>query len=471
MNDLLKKFSAFSVGPIVAALISFINVPLITHFISADEYGRTSMFLLAQGTVSMIMYLGMDQAFVREYHFIDDKSKLMNNAIILPLIMVTVVDIGIIAFRNEISWLLYDSSEEIYPVMALAVLLPFLVLQNFSLLKIRMDERGLYYSFFTILCKALTLVITIVLFLLYECSFRSVIYAIALGEAINGVLLLILVLGKMDFRINLLDKALIKRMLKFGLPLIPASILTWVLASTDKIMIRTLCDYSELGLYTAAFKIAAALGVLQTCFTLFWPPIAYRWYAEEKDNSAFNAIIELVNLGMISLCLIILMLKGVVPVLLGSNYYEAMFIFPFLLLYPVMYTMSEVTAVGIGFKRKTGYMIVVTAVAGAINIILNFTLIPIFEAKGAALATGVSYVVFYWVRTLISRRLWWDFPINKMVLYSVLLCINCVLHTFVDSHITTVISCISLIGVLLLNRKRINTIIGAGKKFRLFNRA
>ena len=458
MDELLKKFSAFSVGPIVAALISFINVPLITHFISADEYGRTSMFLLAQGTVSMIMYLGMDQAFVREYHFIDNKSKLMNNALILPLVMVAVVDIAIILFRSEISWLLYDSPEEIFPVLALAILLPFLVIQNFSLLKIRMDERGLYYSFFTILCKALTLLLTIVLFLVFERSFRSVIYAIALGEAVNGLLLLILVLGKLEFGKRYIDKVLIKRMLKFGLPLIPAAILTWVLASTDKIMIRALCGYSELGLYTAAFKIAAALGILQTCFTLFWPPIAYRWYAEERDHSSFEKIIELVNVGMVGLCLVILMIKGVVPVLLGSNYYEAMFIFPFLLLYPVMYTMSEATAVGIGFKRKTGYMILVTAIAGAVNIGLNFTLIPIFAAKGAAIATGVSYAVFYWVRTMISRKLWWKFSVNKMVIYTIILCANCGIHTFVDGAVTIVASLISLAIVVIINKEQIKSI-------------
>ena len=451
MDDLLKKFSAFSVGPIVAALISFINVPLITHFISADEYGRTSMFILAQGAVSMIMYLGLDQAFVREYHFVGDKSKLMSNAIALPLAMVTIVDIVIIVFREDISWLLYDTSKELYPVIALAVVLPFMVIQNFALLKIRMDERGLYYSFFTILCKALTLLLTIALFVFYECSFRSVIYAIVLGEVINGIVLMFLVFGKIDFSKKHIDAVLIKRMLKFGLPLIPATILTWVLASTDKIMIRALCGYSELGLYTAAFKIVAALGIVQTCFTLFWPPIAYRWYAEDKDHNEFNKIIELVNYGMVLLCLIVLMVKGLVPIVLGSNYYESMLIFPFLLLYPVMYTMSEVTAVGIGFKRKTGYMIVVTAIAGAVNIGLNLTLIPLFAAKGAAMATGISYIVFYWIRTMISRKLWWDFPIIKMVVYTLIVCANCAVHTYIDGFIPIVFSLFSFIVVVLMN--------------------
>ena len=85
--DLIKKLGAFSIGPIVSAFIGFITVPLVTNFISPEEYGKASMFSLVQGILSMIIYLGMDQAFVREF-FVFPKNKknhLMANAMILPL--------------------------------------------------------------------------------------------------------------------------------------------------------------------------------------------------------------------------------------------------------------------------------------------------------------------------------------------------------------------------------------------------
>ena len=56
MKDLIRKFSAFSIGPIAGALLGFLTVPIITHFISSAEYGKTSMFTLAQGAVSMLIY-------------------------------------------------------------------------------------------------------------------------------------------------------------------------------------------------------------------------------------------------------------------------------------------------------------------------------------------------------------------------------------------------------------------------------
>lgn len=49
MGNIIKKIGAFSIGPIVGAFLGLITIPLITYFISPEEYGRASMFTLAQG--------------------------------------------------------------------------------------------------------------------------------------------------------------------------------------------------------------------------------------------------------------------------------------------------------------------------------------------------------------------------------------------------------------------------------------
>ena len=56
----------------------------------------------------------------------------------------------------------------------------------------------------------------------------------------------------------------------------------------DKIMLRTMCTYDELGLYAAAFKIVSVLSVLQACFSLYWTPVAYRWYEQKKSEDSFT---------------------------------------------------------------------------------------------------------------------------------------------------------------------------------------
>ena len=465
MKELLKKFGAFSVGPMVGALLGFITVPLITYFISPEEYGRTSMFTLAQGVLSMLMYLGLDQAFVREFNNAKGQiDKLMINAITIPMICVVILDVFVVLKAELVSFLMFDTQTELFAVYFLALMLPFMIIENFSLLKIRMEEKGLQYSAFTILLKVFVLALTVLLFFLYEKSFRSVVYAMAFAEIINGTILYFIAISPLKLSLKNLDKVLLKRMLAFGLPLVPASLLSWMLTSMDKIMLRTMCDYTELGLYTAAFKIVAILGIIQTCFTLFWTPVAYRWYEEKVDNKQFELVNKLVAVLMTAMCMGLLLFKDLVALVLGADFRTAIYIFPFILLYPIMYTMSEATAVGIGFSRKTQYTIIVSTASGVLNIVLNYFLIPYLGGVGAAIATGTSYLVFFWVRTLISRKLWYKFPLIDYVIYTVIIIINCFVHTFYVGYFPYVLSFISAVLVLIYNVRNIKEVVGVFKK-------
>lgn len=448
----LKKLGSFSVGPIVSAFLGFITVPLVTYFISTDEYGRCSMFTLAQSAAAMLIYLGLDQAFVREYHsFTGRVDRLLANVIRIPLGVVLVIDVVLVCIPSRISLILFDTPDEHLAVYLLALMLPFMVFENFGLLKIRMEERGLQYSCFVILLKALTLVFTVLLFLTYEKSFRSAIYAIAAAEIATGLALLLFSLRHVPLLTEPVDRQLLGRMLRFGLPLLPASMLGWALTSMDKVMLRTMCSYSELGLYSAAFKIVNVLGVVQSCFTLYWVPLAYRWYESKREQRFFSEANDIVACVMSVMCFGVLLCKDLVALILGANFAQAVYIFPFIMLHPIMYTMSETTAVGISFARKTGYNIVVSALSGGVNILLNYLLIPAWNGTGAAVATGISYLVFFWGRTLISRKIWYRFRLEKYLLYTVLILINCGLHTFVTGWAPYAVSAVSLVVTAAVN--------------------
>ena len=454
MKTFLKKLGSFSVGPIVSAFLGFITVPLVTYFISTEEYGRCSMFTLAQSAAAMLIYLGLDQAFVREYHSFSDRiDRLMANVIRIPLCMVLLIDIVLLCMPSRISVILFDTPDEHLAVYLLALMLPCMVFENFGLLKIRMEERGLQYSCFVILLKALTLVFTVLLFLSYEKSFRSAIYAIAAAEIVTGLALLLVTMRHVPLLTEPVDRALVGRMLRFGLPLLPASMLGWALTSMDKVMLRAMCSYSELGLYSAAYKIVNVLGVVQSCFTLYWVPLAFRWYGEKKDNRYFSAANEIVACIMCAMCFGVLLCKDLVVLILGTNFARAVYIFPFIMLYPIMYTMSETTAVGISFARKTGYNILISSISAGTNIILNYLLIPDLGGVGAAIATGVSYIVFFWGRTLVSRKKWYRFPIQKYLLYTAVILLNCGLHTFMTGWVPYVVSAGSLLLVVAVNLK------------------
>ena len=455
MKSYLKSIGSFSLGPVLTALLGFIIVPLTTRFITVEEYGQSNMFVLAQGIISLVVCLCMDQAYIREYNHVDDKKKLIQHAIFFPMLFSVLMAVLIIIFAENVSLWLFDSPTEYLAVFMMAVMIPFIVLKTFTLSSFRMNEQGLLYSLFSVLLKVFVLAFTLLLFFLYKKSFRSVVYALALSEIIEGIILFLIFHQDFNFSGFCLDKALLSSMLRFALPLIPAALLSWALSSTDQIMLRSLCTYSELGLYSAAHKIVSILSIIQTCFTTVWTPIYFRWYKENVNNERYVFVMQTVCYLMSALCFGILLCKDVFGWILGDDFVQAVSIFPFLLLHPVLYTMSETTVIGIFLMRKTQYNIWISVASGVTNIALNYSLIPLIGGRGAALATGISYVIFFWARSLISRKIWYKFPVIQFIICSVFVIINCFLHTFLTGLFPYAFSLISLLVFGLVAYKQI----------------
>lgn len=451
MNTYIKKLFGFSLGPIFGAFLSFITIPLITYFISPDEYGRVSMFTLCQSVLGMLVYLGTDQSFIKFYNDEESKSKLFFNSIFPALFTSLILIVLMWCFKRSLSDFLFGVPDEDLCVLSLIVYLPFCVLERFISVNTRMLEKSVKYSFFSVLIKALVLLFSIVLLSSYQKSFRSVIYATVIAQISGSIIICFLSLKDINIKEFSIDCSLIKRLIAFGLPLVPATIVGWLLNSIDKIMIRNECGYEQLGLYSAALKIVSVLAIVQTCFASFWSPVAFRWNKENKPVKTFEIVGNILSFIMVLMLLGILLFKYIIIRILSPEYINSVDILPFLLLYPIMYTISEVTVVGIYFTGKSYTTVIIAICSCVVNFGMNYLLIPIYGASGAAIATGLSYIMFFWLRTMISRKIWRKFSITRYMIYTCLLVIVCLLNTLIHNNFVYLINMILIIFVIIMN--------------------
>lgn len=453
MKSLFKKLTSFSIGPIGVAALGFLMTATITHIISPDEYGRTGMFQTAQTLISMFTLLAMNQAYARDFVLMkqEKRNALLIDAMLLPLLLSVLVSISLLLFRSWYSTVLFGSATETMAIYLMSLMFPCMVVDNFCQIRIRVEENGLLYSALTVSLKALSLAFSVGLLLLYERSYRSVVYGLALAEISLGIVAAVIVLRKEPLLTFRPDWPAISNMLRFALPLFPAVILTQIFVSSDQLMLRVLSNYTELGLYTAAHKVVAIVSVVSSCFTTLWPPVSFRWYESRRNPAWFDLVMWAVGLLIAEIGLGLMLCKDFVALVLGDGFRRAISIFPFLLLNPVMHTMSEASMIGIPFSKKTGYNVAVSGVTVAINLILNYILIPILGGRGAAIATGLSYVVFFWAATLISRKLWRPFPIAHFFMDILVLIVNCYVHTFFCGPVPYLISAASITGLIIIN--------------------
>src|SRR5690606_8520682 len=100
------------------------------------------------------------------------------------------------------------------------------------------------------------------------------------------------------------------------------------------------------------------------------------------------------------------LLSWVVAVFLPPDYSAVQWILVSCLGYPLLYTLSETTVVGIGISRRSGFAMLAALVAFAVNVLGNWLLIPAYGAAGAAASTCASFWIFFFLRTEFSIYLW-----------------------------------------------------------------
>ena len=106
-----------------------------------------------------------------------------------------------------------------------------------------------------------------------------------------------------------------------------------------------------------------------------------------------------------------------VTYLLPEEYKKVQYILVPCMAYPLFYTLSETTVVGLGINRKSSYAMIASLIAVVVNLIGNFLLVPKYGAAGASVSTAVAFWVFLVCRTEFSCLTWRQIP--RVKLYSV----------------------------------------------------
>ncbi|MEH7746154.1 polysaccharide biosynthesis C-terminal domain-containing protein [Neobacillus drentensis] len=131
--------------------------------------------------------------------------------------------------------------------------------------------------------------------------------------------------------------------------------------------------------------------------------------------------------------------------------------------------MSETTVSGLVFLKKSKLQVVVAVGACITNIIGNTLLVPKFGSQGAAISTGLSYIVFFTLRTVLSNKFFYvNYRLKAFYLMTAVTAIYALYNTFIDFNIGSVIGyviCITMLVALYWNDVKwgINYLLNTGK--------
>lgn len=389
------------------------------------------MIQVAIGFSSLFFSLGLDQAFVREYHEVFDKKKLFKATLLPCLFFITsILFLFNLIKPGLLSSILFGIDNIAYSVMVSSIMIISLISRFVSLI-IRMEERGFAYSMSQVIQKILVLSILVIYYFgKFKLNFHHLLI-VTLASSVTALIIFIfnskkIVAGAIFSHIEF--KFLI-RLLKFGFPLVWGGLAFWGLTTVDRVFLKSLSTLNQLALYSVAFSFAAAATIVQSVFSTVWAPMVYKWSIDVLDVKVVYKVSRYMMLCIIILFSLMGIFSWLTRYILPPEYNEVRWLIISCLGYPLLYTLSETTVIGINLSKRTVFSMLAAFLAFAVNIVGNWMLIPTFGASGAAVSTSFSFYILFLLRTEFSIFLWKRIPRLLIYTYSSLLVVGATAST------------------------------------------
>lgn len=450
-KSFVSNFLILGAGSFIYLIVGLIGTPIVTRLVDPVDYGRMSMFTVYSSIAMMLCGLGLDQTLVRYFYReeeIDYKRKLLLQCSVWPLCMALLFGIVLLGMYALPVPKLFQEYSIVEAGLLVANILVLLI-HRYSLLILRLRYHTKAYSTINIIQKASYIVLTVVLVSVFHSRYFIILAVATVLSTVFASVIAILHereiwrLPRRGFHLSVKQREL----LKYGLPLMLSSGISMVFNALDKLFINYYCTKVDVGIYASAMNIMSVFSIVKTSFSALWMPAAIEHYEKHPEDQEFyrkgNAfatiLMVLFGAGMI-LC------KDFIVMLLGPKYQAASCILPFLMFEPMMYTISETTATGIAVQKKSLYQVVVAGGACIVNFFGNLWLTPLMGAQGAAISTGVSYVVFFALRTAMANRV---FKVHYRVKrFSLVIAALFMFAIYGSSHAFSAIQVLMFFGVM-----------------------
>jgi len=413
-KKLFSDLAIYSSGSLLIKGMSLISAPIFTRIFDPTEYGAWSFINVMVAFLTGILMLGGDNAYTRFFFQCEseeEKKALSTTWFSFLALWSIVVMASVLPFTDHLAaWML--GTEQYHAALAIGFISSPLLMMNLILSQaLRNRFRAGAFSVLNVATAALTLTLAVIFVLYFELGVTGAL----LGAAAAGLLMIPV---RLYFIRDLLAWSFsfkfLKKLLVFGLPLVPMNVAFWLFSNADRLMLARLATLEEVGLYSIAAAMAAVLMLLQTAVGQSWLPHAVKIYEENRELAARvfrRTMIFLLAASGFVITGFVALAQEVLFILVPPPYYAAFLAIPFLSAGFLFFTTAQVSVVGIMVKNKTVYIMLATWLVAILNIGLNSILIPRFGLAGAGAATGLSYIMFAAGYFLISRRLWpVDYP-------------------------------------------------------------
>jgi O-antigen/teichoic acid export membrane protein len=399
LRRLATTGAAYTAASILSKLIAVALLPLYTRYLTLEDYGAAEVLFAAVVAASIVIRLGVIEAVLRFYYKSgEDPARVLSTSFAALFWFATAAALVTLPFAEPISRALFDEQSRALLDQSAADLVRIsigglwvLTLHEYLLTIFRLEERARAFFAVTIANVLAAIALTVALVVGADEGARGLL----LGSYASGAIFVLGLIVVHRRRISLwIDRPLLRRMMRFGLPTMPAELSLYMLNFVDRIIIVRAAGVAEAGLYSLAVKFAQAVNVLARGFQLAWPPLAYSIRDDDEARRAYALVVTY----FVAACAFVvtgmwLLSRWIVRALAAPEFFASYEAVGLISTAVTLYALYMVQVVILGRTGRTELNLPATIAALVANVVLNLLLVPPLGIVGAGIALVASYLV------------------------------------------------------------------------------
>lgn len=438
MSSLLRHASAYAIGTALVTLASLVSFPILTRLLSVADYGLMNTVALALMPLVAVGKLGMQRATVRFYQEGGEVAERLPSTQILGM--------AVVGALTMLAWML---AVPLLPERSLGTPgLRYLLLLTACLVLVRVldsaftnlfyaENRSKFLSVYGVVKRYLALALTIATLLVFARNAEGVFAATIAAEVVSLVWIGWVVIEDNPIRPALFSRDLFMRMVAYGVPMVGVELAGSLLAFGDRYVIEQLLGVESVGVYSASYNLCQYIkDSTMVALSLAVTPMYMRVW-EQEGRAATEQFLgrfarSYLAFSFLVAALVTVNAADLVTILASERYVEGTIIVPWVIGGMALDSYVAVAAAGLFLKKRTGAIFIYVAVAAAVNIALNYLLVPRFGISGAAIATLLSYAVLLAIALFVGRsELSIPFPTKTLIVAGIAFGASCWVSTLV----------------------------------------
>ncbi|PID58035.1 hypothetical protein CSB45_04925 [candidate division KSB3 bacterium] len=387
----------YMVGGLASSLASIVLLPVYTRYLSPEDYGIIEIIDSIRSLLIVILLAGFVPAtakFYKSSESLDEQKAVVGTSFWFICISSLLWSLGLFFFNRTASRLLLGEASLAVFINLGIVLLFFQAMLTTGNNYLNIQKKSKLFLVASLLKLVLNIGANLLFIVVMHLGAKGMLYGELLSTGVVGLWLIIYVGRHNSFPLRL---SMLRSMMKFGLPFIPNALSSSLMHRVDRYLLRELGSLSDVGIYGLGYRFPFMLNFLILgSFGRIWNAAAMYEIAKQEHYQRTFAKITTYFMTLYVVCQysMIVMAPTMIKIIAAPDYFEAWKIVQIVGLGMCLYSFHQFFIIGAFIKNKTWYLPIAYTLSAAVNIALNWLLIPRYGYIAAAWTTVATYAVF-----------------------------------------------------------------------------